>query len=65
MKTKEELNSLKEEVEALNKKLAELSEEELAQVTGGLAPGSGYWQKIGGSAGAAVKPEAVMPVIVG
>ena len=35
MKTKEELNALKEEVEALNKKLAELSEEELVQVTGG------------------------------
>ena len=36
MKTKEELNALKEEVETLNKKLAELTEEELAQVTGGL-----------------------------
>ena len=35
MKTKEELNVIKEEVEALNKKLAELSEEELAQVSGG------------------------------
>ena len=35
MKTKEELNALKEEVETLNKKLAELSEEELAQVAGG------------------------------
>ena len=35
MKTKEELNTLKEEVEALNKKLAELTEEELAQVSGG------------------------------
>ena len=35
MKTKEELNALKEEVETLNKKLAELSEEELAQVSGG------------------------------
>ena len=35
MKTKEELNALKEEVEALNKKLAELNEEELAQVAGG------------------------------
>ena len=35
MKTKEELNALKEEVETLNKKLAELTEEELAQVTGG------------------------------
>ena len=35
MKTKEELNALKEEVEALNKKLRELTEEELAQVEGG------------------------------
>ena len=35
MKTKEELNALKEEVETLNKKLAELTEEELEQVTGG------------------------------
>ena len=35
MKTKEELNALKEEVETLNKKLAELNEEELAQVAGG------------------------------
>ena len=35
MKTKEELNVLKEGVEALSKKLAELSEEELAQVSGG------------------------------
>ena len=40
MKTKEELNALKEEVEALNKKLAELTEEELAQVSGGFEPGS-------------------------
>ena len=36
MKTPEELNALKEEVETLNKKLHELTEEELAQVTGGL-----------------------------
>ena len=35
MKTKEELNALKEEVENLNKKLAELSEEELKQVAAG------------------------------
>ena len=35
MKTKEELNALKAEVETLNKKLAELTEEELAQVSGG------------------------------
>ena len=35
MKTPEELKELKEEVETLNKKLAELAEEELKQVTGG------------------------------
>ena len=35
MKTVEELNALKEEVETLNKKLAELTEEELKQVIGG------------------------------
>ena len=36
MKTKEELTALKEEVETLNEKLAELSEEELSQVSGGI-----------------------------
>ena len=35
MKTKEELNALKEEVETLNRKLHELTEEELEQVSGG------------------------------
>ena len=35
MKTKEELNSLKEEVETVIKKLHELTDEELAQVVGG------------------------------
>ena len=34
-KTQEELNALKEEVVTLNEKLHELTEEELAQVTGG------------------------------
>ena len=38
MKTKEELNALKEEVEALSRKLHDLSEEELAQVSGGVVP---------------------------
>ena len=38
MKTKEELNALKEEVKTLNKKLAELTEEELVQVSGGVLP---------------------------
>ena len=36
MKSKEELNTLKEEVEAMNKKLAELTDDELKQVTGGM-----------------------------
>ena len=36
MKTKEELNAIKNEVEALNKKLSELNEDELKEVTGGL-----------------------------
>ena len=35
MKTKEELNALKEEVEAVNEKLQELTPEEIAQVSGG------------------------------
>ena len=34
-KTKEELNALKEEVETVNEKLHELTEEELEKVTGG------------------------------
>ena len=37
-KTKEELIALKKEVETLKAKLAELSEEELAQVAGGTPP---------------------------
>ena len=35
MKTEEKLNALKEEVDALNTKLAVLTEEELTQVCGG------------------------------
>ena len=35
MKSKEELNELKKEGEAVNEKLAELTEEEIAQVNGG------------------------------
>ena len=35
MKNKEELNALKEEVETVNKKLHEMTDEELAQVSGG------------------------------
>ena len=36
MKTQEELNALRQELEKLNAKLAELTNEELAQVTGGV-----------------------------
>ena len=36
MKTKEELNALKEEVETVSRKLKELTDEELAQVAGGI-----------------------------
>ena len=35
MESKKELNALKEEVETVSKKLHELTEEELVQVTGG------------------------------
>ena len=45
MKTQEELNTLKAEIEALNRKLAELTEEELALVTGGDTACN--WGKIG------------------
>lgn len=39
MKTKEELNTIKKEVENINKKLAELNEDELKEVTGGIIYG--------------------------
>ena len=42
MKPPEELNVLKSEVEALNKKLAELTKEELEQVAGGNSYGTSY-----------------------
>ena len=38
MKTKEELNALKEEVKDVSRKLHELTDEDLAQVSGGLVP---------------------------
>ena len=37
-KTQKELNTMKEEVETLSRKLAELTDEELEQVTGGVMP---------------------------
>ena len=41
MKTPEELNAIKKEVETLNKKFAELTDEELEQVSGGVYQGPG------------------------
>ena len=38
-KSKEELNAIKEEVETVNEKLHELTEEELEQVSGGAYQG--------------------------
>ena len=49
MKTKEELNEIKEEIEKLDKKLHELTEEELMQVAGGNPVGeqSGFEDMMG------------------
>ncbi len=49
MKTQKELNALKEEYTTLNKKLAELSEQELAQVTGGVSSDRNGGALFGGS----------------
>ena len=38
MKESEELNGLKEDVKAINKKPAEMSDEEIEQISGGFAP---------------------------
>ena len=42
MKSNEELNTIKEEVETVNRKLHELTEEELKQVCGGAGYGSEF-----------------------
>ena len=46
MKTKEELNGLKIEYESLNRKLAELTDDELEQVTGGVYFGNLFHARI-------------------
>ena len=56
-KTKEELDALKEEVEAVNEKLQELTPEEIAQINGGCAP------FIGGKCG--LVPVSDEPVVGG
>ena len=47
MKTKEELNALKEEAETASRKLHELSDEDLEQVTGGGALVKTYTDEYG------------------
>ena len=47
MKSKEELNALKEEVETQNKQRRELTEEELEQVSGGAGGASPSFSKPG------------------
>lgn len=47
MKTKEELNVLKKEVEEVSNKIAELTEEEQEQVCGGLIPPYPFLATIG------------------
>ena len=42
-KTNEELNELKKEVESVNEKLQELTEEEIAQVSGGVLNGFNHY----------------------
>ena len=54
MKTKEELTTLKNEVEALNKKFAELSEDELNLVVGGIAPFEQFSGNLNGGVGSSV-----------
>lgn len=48
MKTQEELKIIKEELENLNKKLSELSEDELQQVVGGDVVEGGFKVRIRG-----------------
>ena len=63
MKTKEELNALKEEVEAVNKKLHDLTDEELEQVSGGfwvtplIGVDLGKWAEIYGEMNPNVVPK--------
>ena len=46
MRTKEELNAIKEEIDSLKKKLAELTEEELTQVSGGKDYSQQQWKDL-------------------
>ena len=46
MKTPEELNAIKEEVETVSRKLRELTEEELTQVSGGKDYSQQQWKDL-------------------
>ena len=62
MNTHEELNALKEELETLNKKLAELTEEELSQVAGGIElPGTRNADQLRESKFPYIKPSIIIP----
>ena len=61
MKTKEELNALKEEVDTLNKKLAELTEDELILVTGGTYADSTYGGVCGENNGIIIDNSYISP----
>ena len=58
MKTKEELNAIKEEVNKVNEKICELTPEELAQVTGGSRKGPTEYASV--LIGAAVRGVGVL-----
>ena len=55
MKTKEELTALKEEVETVSRKLHELTEEEIEQVSGGAAGTVKFFNEVKGFG--FIKPE--------
>ena len=57
MKTPEEINAIKSKTEELSKELAELSDEELGLVMGGLELGgvSDFYEKIGRKIGELIK----------
>ena len=61
-KTKEELNELKKEVEAVNEKLQELTPEEIAQVSGGIDPTTdrhGRWRQPGAEGYSGMGPRGI------
>ena len=66
MKTKEELNALKEEVETVSRKLLELTDEALDQVFGGVggSGGGSYYPSIPSTPSTPTTPTGVFTVPV-